>query len=336
MSEQRPTHDALFRGTFGRPDNARGLLRHWLPSSLTDLVVWESVRLEDPSSLDDDLRPYYSDLLFSLTYRPARGDHSAATHPNDLLVYVLVEHQSTVDPRIAWRMQHYISLAQRRYLADSSERDIPIVVPVLVSNATKPWPHALDLHSAYPESLRALPQVQPHVAQLHVILDDLPATTIEELLQRQLTDMAVVALCMLRDARRISRLLGSIPQWIGHLRRVLHSQPGDYAILVQYLNSLTTPEQRGPLCDTILQEAPDMAQQFLSSLDDLWNRGEQKGRIEGRTAMLREQLEVKFGALPAWVDERLRSATDEQIRDFARRILTEKSLEATLATTERS
>ena len=79
-----------------------------------------------------------------------------------------------------------------------------------------------------------------------------------------------------------------------------------------------------------------MAQQFLSSLDDLWNRGEQKGRIEGRTAMLREQLEVKFGALPAWVDERLRSATDEQIRDFARRILTEKSLEATLATTERS
>ena len=75
-----------------------------------------------------------------------------------------------------------------------------------------------------------------------------------------------------------------------------------------------------------------MAQQFLSSLDDLWNRGEQRGR----SAMLREQLEVKFGALPAWVDERLRSATDEQIRDFAKRILTEKSLEATLATTERA
>lgn len=81
-----------------------------------------------------------------------------------------------------------------------------------------------------------------------------------------------------------------------------------------------------------------MAQQFLSSLDDLWNRGEQKGRAEGRAegrgGLLREQLQLKFGDLPAWVEKRLHDATDEQIGVFARRILSETTLEATLATEE--
>ncbi|MGE0323412.1 MAG: hypothetical protein AB7K71_06240 [Polyangiaceae bacterium] len=89
-----------------------------------------------------------------------------------------------------------------------------------------------------------------------------------------------------------------------------------------------------------------MAQQFLSSLDDLWNRGEQKGRTEGRAegrtegraegrgGLLREQLQLKFGDLPAWVEKRLHDATDEQIGVFARRILSETTLEATLATEE--
>ncbi|MEZ4370516.1 MAG: Rpn family recombination-promoting nuclease/putative transposase [Polyangiaceae bacterium] len=123
MSEQRPSHDALFRATFGRVDNAQGLLRHWLPKGLIALLRWESLRLEDPSGLDDELRPYYSDLLFSLCLKPAH--RGVGNDPGEVLVYVLVEHQSTVDPLIAWRMQHYIGQAQRRCLADSRFKELP-------------------------------------------------------------------------------------------------------------------------------------------------------------------------------------------------------------------
>ncbi|MEZ4370515.1 MAG: hypothetical protein R3B07_06805 [Polyangiaceae bacterium] len=82
-----------------------------------------------------------------------------------------------------------------------------------------------------------------------------------------------------------------------------------------------------------------MAEQFVSSLDDLWNRGEKtglarglaQGRAEGRAEMLRDQLELKFGPLPEWVEDRLKTASAERLALYAKRVLTETSLEATLA-----
>jgi predicted transposase YdaD len=56
--------------------------------------------------------------------------------------------------------------------------------------------------------------------------------------------------------------------------------------------------------------------------------GRQEGRHEGVEGMLRKQIELKFGELPAWVDERLKQASDEQLDTWVARILTADSLDA--------
>ncbi len=61
------------------------------------------------------------------------------------------------------------------------------------------------------------------------------------------------------------------------------------------------------------------------------HEGREEGRHEGVEGMLRKQIELKFGELPAWADERLKQASDEQLDNWVARILTADSLDALFA-----
>jgi hypothetical protein len=52
-----------------------------------------------------------------------------------------------------------------------------------------------------------------------------------------------------------------------------------------------------------------------------------EGRAEGKAELLREQLRVKFGSLPKWVQGRLSKATPAQVERWARRVLTADTIE---------
>lgn len=67
----------------------------------------------------------------------------------------------------------------------------------------------------------------------------------------------------------------------------------------------------------------------MASLSDrLRAEGMEKGRQEGVEGILRKQIQLKFGSLPAWVDERLASATDEQLDVWVTGILSAETLDA--------
>ncbi|MEM9461713.1 MAG: hypothetical protein AAGF11_46550, partial [Myxococcota bacterium] len=59
--------------------------------------------------------------------------------------------------------------------------------------------------------------------------------------------------------------------------------------------------------------------------------GERKGLLEGRREMLFEQLEQRFGPLPPTTRAQLNAAASEQLRAWARRVLTAANLEEVLA-----
>ncbi len=328
VSEPRPNHDALFRLTFGRQENALGLVRHWLPASVAARLDWSTLRLENPSFVDPPLAALFSDLLFRVEFTEVEGK------AEPLLIYVLIEHQSTPDPRIAWRMQRYIGAIQNAYLKETPTAALPIVFPLLVSNARRPWPHPLDLHSVYPR-LAEYPELHRHVAQFHVLLDDLPSTTPDDLAARDLTDMAVAALCLLRDARGLAALTASMPHWLPSLRAVSKHQPDDFKSLFAYLMQATPSMHHHALCATIIHEAPDMHPPIISAYDELiaegWVQGEAigeaRGQAKGKAELLLKLLTLKFDPLPHGTAERLSTATAEQLDQFAERILEAQTLE---------
>ena len=80
-------HDALFKATFSQVERAAEELRWVLPPELVAQMDFDSLSLEPGSFVDDALREQHTDLLYSLRI----GGRAAR-------VYVLFEHQSSVDP----------------------------------------------------------------------------------------------------------------------------------------------------------------------------------------------------------------------------------------------
>lgn len=54
--------------------------------------------------------------------------------------------------------------------------------------------------------------------------------------------------------------------------------------------------------------------------------GLEKGRLYGEAAMLRRQLQLRFGDLPTWVDERFEHATRVDLERCGQRFLDARSL----------
>ena len=64
-------HDAIFKTFLNHPATARDFLRLHLPASLQKLCDLNTLQLESGSFIEDDLRAYYSDVLWSLKTREA-------------------------------------------------------------------------------------------------------------------------------------------------------------------------------------------------------------------------------------------------------------------------
>lgn len=113
-------HDAAFRQFLAQPEIARDFMLIHLPPELRAVCDLSTLKLESGSFIEDDLRHYISDVLYSL--KTTAGD--------DSYVYVLIEHQSTPDKHMAFRLLRYAVAAMQRHL-DAGHKKLPLVIPVL-------------------------------------------------------------------------------------------------------------------------------------------------------------------------------------------------------------
>ncbi|HGJ5855208.1 Rpn family recombination-promoting nuclease/putative transposase, partial [Arsenophonus nasoniae] len=71
------------------------------------------------SFIDSEMKNYQSDILYSVSTTKGSG-----------YIYVLIEHQSTPDKLIAWRLMRYSLSAMQKHLDDGSKK-LPLVFPIL-------------------------------------------------------------------------------------------------------------------------------------------------------------------------------------------------------------
>ena len=97
------------------PENAVAELRRELPANLATKIDFSTLTVLSSHFVDDDLQDCESDLLFSATLNEAEA-----------LIYVLVEHQSTVDWNMPFRLLRYMANAWEQYVkAHVGARKVP-------------------------------------------------------------------------------------------------------------------------------------------------------------------------------------------------------------------
>lgn len=125
-------HDATFRQFLTQPEVARDFMELHLPAELRAICDLDTLKLESGSFVEDNLRQYFSDVLYSL--KTTAGD--------DGYVHVLIEHQSTPDQHMAFRLIRYAVAAMQRHL-EAGHKKLPLVIPMLFYTGKRsPYPYS--------------------------------------------------------------------------------------------------------------------------------------------------------------------------------------------------
>jgi len=156
-------HDAVFRRIFGVPANAASQLRAVLASGIAARLDLGRLAPVPGSFVDEDLRWRHSDVLFTA---PLDG--------RDAFVYVLVEHQSSDDPLMAYRMLRYVTRIWDRNLREHPRaRRLPAVTPLVVHHGHNRWASPVQVADLIDLDPAAKKAVRAYLPRFEFLLDDL-------------------------------------------------------------------------------------------------------------------------------------------------------------------
>ena len=138
--------DKSTRWLFKVKENVRGLIEI-IDSELAEHLDFSGLVELNTSYVSDSLKELESDMVFSVPFR-----HEERSDDDELLIYILIEHQSTVDPMMAFRVLYYMCQiwdAQRRELADSdvprSKWRLRPILPIVFYRGAQRWQTPLSL-----------------------------------------------------------------------------------------------------------------------------------------------------------------------------------------------
>ena len=301
-------NDKLLKATFSAPENARAFFENHLPKELAAALDWTSLALEPCSFIDPQLTSSESDLLFHVKIQQ-----------NDAFLYLLFEHQSSEDPRMALRLLSYILRIWERFAQNHPPpAKLPAILPIVLAQGKRPWKTSTrleDLIELPPAVAHILRPWQPTLAYHLLELVRIPYDAFAGTPEGILTLRALKAEPMnelLNDAIWDESLLFSISE--SALERILRY------ILNSEVNITCLKERLGKI------QSKPLKSKTMTLADQLREEGKKEGKLEGklegkqeglsegqlrafRTAVLRA-LEIRHGACPDGIREALESIDD--------------------------
>ncbi|ACP54023.1 Transposase and inactivated derivative (plasmid) [Rickettsia africae ESF-5] len=150
-TSERPRHDELFKKVMSEPVAAREFLEHYLPVTFKNKINLNSIKIEKESFVTEDLRKRLSDVVYSVSLKNDNIKDSTtekSVHNDKAYVYVLIEHQSSSDYWIAFRLWQYMLLLCERHkdannnkssVTKEKDNKLPLICPIVVYANDKPY-----------------------------------------------------------------------------------------------------------------------------------------------------------------------------------------------------
>ncbi|KJV81410.1 putative permease [Rickettsia hoogstraalii str. RCCE3] len=128
-SSERPRHDALIRKAFENPIVAKEFFEMHLPRQIKAMFSSHSLKMEKESFVEANLQHSISDILFSAKFKDETG-----------YLWILLEHQSTPDHFMAFRLFKYMTdIAARHLTLNPKSKHLPFVYPLIFYNGKKKY-----------------------------------------------------------------------------------------------------------------------------------------------------------------------------------------------------
>ncbi|POW60823.1 ISNCY family transposase [Candidatus Pantoea alvi] len=292
-------HDAVFRQLLSQPDVARDFMEIHLPPQLLALCDLSTLRLASGSFVEDDLRPYFSDVLYSMKTRS--GD--------DGYLQVLIEHQSTPDKQMAFRLLRYAVAAMKRHL-DAGHKKLPLVIPVLFyAGQRSPYPWSTCWLDGFGD-----PVLAAAVYGKAFPLVDVTVIPDEEIVQHR----RMAALTLLQKHIRQRDLAEVIDLLVSALQA--DESSSQTLSLVNYIIQAGETTDAGAFVRELAQRMPQQEDALMTIAEQLKQEGRKEGEIQGKLeGMLEGKREVARSLLKMKLPrEAILQATGLKEEDLAR------------------
>ena len=254
-------HDAVFKHLLSHRATARDFLDIHLPAPLRALCNLNTLRLESGSFIDDELRASHSDILYSLQTQAGEG-----------YIYLLIEHQSSADRHMAFRLMRYAIAAMQRHL-DGGHTRLPLVVPMLFYHgATTPYPWSLNWLDCFAD-----PQLASELYISPFPLVDVTVIPDDEIVRHR----RVALLELIQKHIRQRDLMGIVEQLTTIL---LSGDANDRQLktLFNYLLQTGNARRFGRFIHEVAQRVPQHRERLMTIAERLQEVGRRKGKREGR------------------------------------------------------
>ncbi|MFZ3516060.1 Rpn family recombination-promoting nuclease/putative transposase [Vibrio harveyi] len=260
MKTPSSIHDGLFKSFLTVPETAKDFLNVHLPEHIKQICNLDTLQLQSGSFLEEELVPYYSDVLYSMETDSGVG-----------YVYALIEHQSSPDKHMGFRMMRYAIAAMKQHL-DAGNDTLPLVVPLLFYHGrTSPYPYSTNWLDEFenPEIAKTLYSQNFPLVDVTVMPDDEiirhKRVALLELVQKHVRQ---------RDLLDFTDTLVTLL-----LERLITTNQLDS--LVEYLLRVGETSNLEGLMRTLAQQVPEHEERFMTVAEQLEARGREQGLKQG-------------------------------------------------------
>lgn len=254
-------HDALFKQFLADPETAKDLLDIHLPHELREVCDLSTLKLESGSFIEDNLRPYYSDVLYSLK-----------TSQGDGYIYALIEHQSKPEKNMAFRMMRYAIAAMQSHL-EAGHESLPLVIPIqFYHGKVSPYPYEMNWLKGFknPTLAQALYTNEFPLIDVTVIPDD-------EIMQHKR-----IALLELVQKHIRQRDMLEFTEQLATLLSKRYTTDKQLRSLMSYMLQVGETSNLDMLIEKLTSAVPEHEETLMTIAEQLRREGEARGIQVGR------------------------------------------------------
>ncbi|MGJ0193689.1 Rpn family recombination-promoting nuclease/putative transposase [Pantoea sp. RRHST58] len=254
-------HDAVFKTFLTHVHTARDFLALHLPDWLLRICDLSTLRLTSGSFIEEDLRAYYSDILYSLQTTGKTG-----------YVYVIIEHQSSTDRLMAFRLMRYAIAVMQRHL-DAGHRHLPLVIPLLFYHGKQsPWPFSMRWTALFSE-----PELASRLYGGPFPLVDVTVMADSEIARHR----SMAALTLLQKHIRQRDLTGLFERLVTLMLQDSVTRKQRLA-LINYMIQAGEAAQAKSFIEQLAQRVPQQKEELMTIAEQLKQMGREQGLSEGR------------------------------------------------------
>jgi predicted transposase/invertase (TIGR01784 family) len=267
-------HDSMVGAVLRDPAEAASLLRTYLPDEVQQGLNWSTLKLAEGSFVDEDMRRSESDLLYEI---------ERVSGLNTVWVYTLIEHQSTPDRWMRFRLLKYccriwdMNLAQR-----PPPSELRPIVPLVFYQGERSWFYSTEFADLFAESVRDWPGT-PHFSHEMIDQSGMQPNEVQGELKARLMQLLLMAAYhpMLAWMEQVAELLVSLSSLppsggVNYLR-----------IFMRYILATQEPEAAQTFREVLQRTAPEVGDDLMTYAQELRAEGKMRNQVDVIENLLR-------------------------------------------------